>query len=127
MSVVGEAKILGHVQTTKLQSSELARQLVQHLGPTLVALIADVRDRKLPYKWAQADGPRPRDAALQRLQVAHRCWITVATAEGEDTARSWFIGANPRLDEESPAVTIRNGDFRSALIAAVAFVDGTDN
>jgi hypothetical protein len=123
MTLLDEA-ITSHVETARLPASELARQLVQHLGPTLVALTAGVRDRKLPHKWAQADGPRPRDGALARLQVAHRCWNILATSESEDVARSWFIGANPRLGEESPAVAIREGEdrFREVIAAAVAFV-----
>ncbi|QIS17137.1 hypothetical protein [Nocardia terpenica] len=125
MSVPNGA-IASHVETARLPHPELARQLVQHLGPTLVALIANVRDRKLPHKWAQADGPRPRDAALVRLQVAHRCWSMLATAEGSDTARSWFIGANPRLGEESPALAIREGRYPEVVAAAVAFVDGSE-
>ncbi|MBF6171890.1 hypothetical protein [Nocardia blacklockiae] len=124
---VPNGAITSHVETARLRPSELARQLVQHLGPTLVALVAGVRDRKLPHKWAHADGPRPRDAALARLQVAHRCWILLATAESEDVARSWFIGANPRLGEESPAVAIREGRYAEVIAAAVAFVDGSGN
>ncbi|MCC3317551.1 hypothetical protein [Nocardia africana] len=127
MTVANALAITSHVDTAKLRPAELARQLVQHLGPTLVALLAGVRDRKLPHKWSHAEGPTPRDAALARLQVAHRCWIILATAEDSDVARSWFIGANPRLGEESPALAIRADRFRETIAAAVAFVDGSDN
>ncbi|GAH52627.1 unnamed protein product, partial [marine sediment metagenome] len=34
---------------------------------------------------------------LARLEVAYRAWTTLAAAAGEDVARAWFIGANPRL------------------------------
>jgi hypothetical protein len=111
----------------RLAPAELARQLVQHLGPTLVAVLAGVRDRKLPHKWATEGGPTPRPEALQRLQVAHRAWVAVASSEGDDVARAWFIGANPRLDEVPPYEAIRDGEFRKAMAAAAAFVDGTDN
>ncbi|MFF0489299.1 hypothetical protein ACFYTQ_09765 [Nocardia sp. NPDC004068] len=117
--------ISSHLETSRLPPAELARQLVQQLGPTLVALIAGVRDRKLPHKWAQIGGPRPRDAALARLQVAHRCWILLADNESPDVARSWFIGANPRLGEESPAVAIREDRFADVIAAAVTFVEGS--
>ncbi|MFF3574109.1 hypothetical protein ACFYXQ_40825 [Nocardia jiangxiensis] len=126
MSALDEV-IASHVETSRLPTSELARQLVHNLGPTLVALVANVRDRKLPYKWSQTDGPRPRDAALTRLQVAHRCWSILAAPEGADVARAWFIGANPRLDEDSPAIAIREGRYREVITAAVAFVDSSDN
>ncbi|MQY23560.1 hypothetical protein [Nocardia macrotermitis] len=120
MSAPHEA-VTSHAETSRLPASELARQLVHNLGPTLVALLADVRDRKLPYKWSQTDGPRPRDAALTRLQVAHRCWNMLSGTESADVARSWFIGANPHLDEESPAIAIRDGRYREVITAAVAF------
>jgi len=101
VTVVDDA-ILNHTRTLKLPTAELARQLVSHLGPTLVAGLAGVRDRKLPHKWAIDGGPTPRPEALARLQVAHRAWEALATSEGEDIARAWFIGANPRLDEVPP-------------------------
>lgn len=126
MIVVNEA-ILNHTRTVRLPSAELARQLVSHLGPTLVAAMANVRDRKLPHKWAHEGGPTPRPDALTRLQVAHRAWSTLATAEGDDIARAWFIGANPRLGEMPPYLAIREGEFNRVMAAAAAFVDGTDN
>lgn len=126
MSAV-DTTILAHTETVRLPSAELARQLVQHLGATVVAVLAGVRDKKLPYKWSTPDGPTPRTEALQRLQVAHRAWVAVATAEGEDIARAWFIGANPRLDEQPPFMAISTGAFGSVMSAAAAFVDGTDN
>ena len=126
MPLVDDA-VLHHTETVRLPPAELARQLVQHLGPTLVAVLAGVRDRKLPHKWATEGGPTPRPEALQRLQVAHRAWCAVAGSEGDDVARAWFIGANPRLDEVPPYEAIREGEFRKVMAAAAAFVDGTDN
>ncbi|SIE11791.1 hypothetical protein [Mycobacteroides abscessus] len=126
MTAVNDDTILNHVQTVRLPVPELARQLVAHLGATVVAALAGVRDRGLPHKWAVDGGVTPRPAALTRLQVAHRAWVTVATAEGEDIARAWFLGANPRLDETPPYLAIREGEFNKVMAAAVAFVDGTD-
>ncbi len=126
MPVVDDA-VLNHTKTVRLPHAELARQLVQHLGPTMVAVMAGVRDRKLPHKWASEGGPTPRAEALQRLQVAHRAWCAVASSEGDDVARAWFIGANPRLQEVPPYLAIRDGEFRKVMTAAAAFVDGTDN
>lgn len=122
MSAPHEA-VASHAEASRLPTSELTGQLVHNLGPTLVALVANVRDRKLPYKWSQTDGPRPRDAALTRLQVAHRCWSILSSTESADVARAWFIGANPHLEEDSPAIAIRDGRYREVITAAVAFAD----
>ena len=106
---------------------ELARQLVSHLGPTLVATLANVKDRRLPHRWAQADGPEPRVESQARLQTAHRIWSDLSTAESDTVARSWFIGANPRLGEQSPVFALREGKEQEVLAAAKAFIAGSDD
>lgn len=116
-----------YADTTRLTRHELVRQLVRHLGPTLVATLANVRDSKLPYKWAKADGPEPRDDAYARLMAAHRLWTSISTAENDYVARAWFIGANPRLGEEAPVMALRAGDITAVLSAGKAFVDGVDD
>lgn len=116
-----------HVETTRLTRHELVRQLIKHLGPTLVAALSNVRDSKLPYKWAKADGPEPRDEAYKRLMAAHRLWTMISNAENEYVARAWFIGANPRLGEEAPVMVLRSGDISAVMSAGRAFVEGTDD
>jgi len=116
-----------HSQTTKLSSHELVRRLNSHLGTTLVATLAGVRDRKLPYKWAVAGGPVPRDEPYRRLQAAHRVWTMISDADNGYIARAWFIGANPRLEEQSPVMRLREGDIPAVMAAAKAFVEGLDD
>jgi hypothetical protein len=114
-----------HAATIRMNIHEVANQLVGHLGATLVATLAGVSDRKLPYRWAKPDGPMPGDEAQQRLQAAHRIWLVLANSESEHVVRAWFIGANPVLDEIPPVMALRAGELRKALKAAEAFVNGT--
>lgn len=116
-----------HGKTIRLTTPELVRQLVSHLGPTLVATIANVADKKLPHRWAKVDGPAPRSQSLERLQMAHRIWGLISASDNETVARAWFIGANPRLGEESPVMAIREGRGAEAHKAAVAFTEGLDD
>jgi hypothetical protein len=116
-----------HQLATRLDTHEMIRQLNSHLGPTLVATLANVRDRKLPHKWAAAGGPEPRPEAYKRLHAAHRIWTMISGAESDHIARAWFIGANPRLAEEAPVMCLREGDLQAVLSAAKAFVAGTDD
>lgn len=110
-----------HQETTKLDLDQVVQHLNTHLGPTLVALLAGVNDRKLPGKWAsKAVAPRPD--AEKRLRAAHRAWMTVATAETDHIARAWFIGANPHLGEDSPIEALREGLVKETLAAAKHFV-----
>ena len=116
-----------YAASAKMDVHELVRQLTVHLGPTLVATLANVRSRQMPHKWAQADGPIPSPESHRRLMAAHRIWSAISEREGDDTARAWFIGANPRLGEEAPSFVLRKGDLKEVLAAAQAFLDGIDD
>lgn len=99
------------------------QELLDELGPTLVAYVADVRSRQMPARWATGESA-PRAEAAGRLAAAHRAFRIVGMSDGPDVARRWFIGANPRLGC-SPAEAIRNGRGDAAIAAAHAFADDT--
>lgn len=115
-----------HNRTTTLDIHETTRQLVSHLGTTAVSFLAGAKDSKQSAKWADADGPEPRQEAQRRLMAAHRAWQMLATAENDYVARNWFIGTNPRLEEISPLEALREGEIKQVLDAATAFWEGTD-
>lgn len=113
----------GHVDTTRMETYEIARELTDALGPTLVAVLAGVRDRKLPSKWAKEGGPVPRPESLRKLQTAHRVWRFIKSHDNEWVAKAWFIGLNPLLDEKPPVVALNEGRDREVVEAARAFVE----
>ena len=110
-------------QTTRMDIHQVAKELTDALGPTLVAVLAGIRDRKLPTKWSRNDGPTPRDEAQSRLRTAHRAWRQLVSAESEHVARAWFIGLNPLLGEKPPTVALADGLEREVLMAAQAFCE----
>lgn len=112
-----------HVETAKISTREIAGELTCALGPSVVAILAGVRDRKLPAKWAKKDGPTPRDESIQRLQAAHRIWRAISEEESPEVAKVWFIGLNPLLEEKPPMVALNEGRIREALEAARAFLE----
>lgn len=112
-----------HVLASRLDVHELARQLNLHLGPTIVAFLADAADRRIAARWARVDGPQPRAEAEKRLRFAHRVWAEIASAEGDSVSRAWFVGTNPRLNEVTPIEAIRGGQFADVSSAAHAFVE----
>lgn len=120
-----QAAVSSHAETTRLDVHELVRRLNSHLGATLVAALAGVRDSKLPYRWAKPDGPTPNVEAEERLRAAHRAWLMLADAESDHVARSWFVGANPLLGEVPPVIALRDGEVQAVLRAADAFIAGT--
>lgn len=123
--MTADVMLEAHDGTVRLDIHEVVRRLNNHLGATLVALLAGSRDSKAPYRWASPDGPVPRDDTQDRLRVAHRLWVAIADAEDEHTARAWFIGINPVLDETSPVMALREGRTRDVALAARAFLTGT--
>lgn len=102
---------------------DIARVLVAGLGPTLVAAMTGSKDRKLPAKWAKADGPSPRPEFLNRLQFGHRAWSTLVQNENEHVARAWFIGGNPLLGEATPLTAIREDRSAEVMRAVDAFLN----
>lgn len=125
MDMPTDAVVSGHAETTRLETDELVRRLNSHLGATVVAALAGVRDSKLPYRWAKPDGPTPNAEARARLMMAHRVWLLLSDAESDHVARSWFVGANPLLGEVAPFMALRAGDTQPVLLAAEAFTEGT--
>jgi len=114
-----------HNRATKLDVREITRRLNQQLGATLVAGLTGSKDRKISYRWAQHDGPEPKEATIRRLQFAYTQWTLISEVEGEHVARMWFIGSNPWLDSETPVDGIRDGRFKEVAAAAQAFVEDT--
>lgn len=106
-----------------MSSTELVRELLEQLGPTIVAALTNTRDRTLPAKWIIKDGPEAPAAALARLQAAYQAWSTVAKVHGEEIARAWFTGANPRLHDQTPYIAIREHRCTEVLAAAEEFID----
>ena len=103
---------------------DIVRQLNAALGPTVVAAMSGSKDRRLPIRWAKADGPEPRTKAARRLRFAHRQWTLLAAADGEHVARQWFIGGNPHLSENTPVTAIREDRHDEVANAVDSFIAG---
>lgn len=112
-----------HAATARMDIHEVARQLNQHLGASLVAAMVGTPDRKLPIKWAKTNGPTPGADYSRRLQFGHRTWNLIAAAEGDHVARNWFIGANPMLSEDTPLTGIREDRLDQVAAASVALIN----
>lgn len=110
-------------RTAKMDIHAIARALTQALGPSLVAVLSGVRDRKLPSKWSKDDGPVPRDNAQRRLMTAHRVWVALSETYDAHVARSWFISLNPLLDETPPVVALNEDRDREVIEAARALLE----
>ncbi|MEB0265077.1 TA system antitoxin ParD family protein [Cryobacterium sp. 10I5] len=102
---------------------EITRRLNAALGETLVAALAYSNDPQASHGWATEGGLLPPRGAITRLAFAYEQWQKIAAAEGEQVARLWFVGANPRLDNDAPVNAIREGLLEEVDHAAQALVD----
>ena len=110
-----------HSAAAPMHVAERIAELVGNLGPTLVAVIAGTRNRDDVPDW-ELDVSSPDDDQLDRIGAAWDVWNLVSADAGDDIARAWFIGANPRLGE-SPAVALGKGRLDEVRSAAGAFLE----
>lgn len=106
----------GHQKATEPGISEITGYLQEILGQKLIAHVADVSDPSAVAMWT------PQAEHDKRLRCAYETVQLLVTRESPDTVRAWFLGLNPQLGDQSPAQSIRAGDFRDVLMAAKAFL-----
>lgn len=101
----------------------LVRDLIDGLGPTLVAALAGETDLRLVQRWTDGVAPFPTAGLRERLACAHRVWRRVAAAEGDGVAREWFVASNPWLQDDTVVAAIAESRLTEVSIAAQALVD----
>jgi hypothetical protein len=110
-----------HRSATEATTADLVTTLEEALGRQLVAALADV-DPKTVDRWRE--GRKPRSESEARLRTAFQVYQLLLTRDSEHTARAWFIGLNPQLDDVSPIEVLRKGRLREVLVAAKSFTLG---
>jgi len=114
-----------HAATARMDIHEVARQLNSPWDPRL-----SLRSPALPTVSRRSAGPSPtaRPRGLPTPVGGHpagRAWTHTAGAEGEHVARSWFIGANPVLQETTPLTAIRNDRGDDLMLAVKVLLENT--
>ncbi|MEV1084994.1 XRE family transcriptional regulator [Streptomyces sp. NPDC050211] len=111
-----------HEQAMKTEIDAIAQFLQEVLGQRLTAIIAGVSDWKTVGRWARGQN-KPRPDSDARLREAYRIFHQLQAHDSPDVVRAWFVGANPHLDDESPAVALSEDRSKEVSAAARAFVD----
>ena len=106
-----------HSHAMEMPISEVARELIDLLGATVVAIIGGVNETRAVQQWTTGRKPQRQNVLRFALQLA------TMIAEGEDTevVRAWFEGSNPHLADAVPALMLRNrplSEVQSDLMAA---------
>ncbi len=109
-----------HARATRAEISTVAGYLQDVLGQRLAAVVAGVSDAKAVGQWARGERS-PHPDAVARLRNAFQVVQLMMSKESSDTVRAWFMGMNPELGDESPAVMIGQ-DPKAVLQAARSFL-----
>jgi hypothetical protein len=109
---------------TKTPWTEKARYLQELFGQREAAVIAGVRDAKTVGRWIRGD-QLPQPAQQKRLAAAFQIAKLIEIATTRSLAQAWFLGMNPGLDDQQPAMVIANdpdGGGQRVMQAARTFL-----
>lgn len=103
----------------------MASTLVDVMGKTIVAGIVGIRNPKTISRWASGEVTNVRDRySEERLVAMYQVVSFLQEYIGNDTIRAFMLGMAPELDDEAPAIALREGNFKGAMIAARNLVAG---
>lgn len=101
----------------------VASVLQEVLSRRITAFIVGVKDAKTVSRWASGEVTEIRDPEVeQRLRAAYAITQMLLDVCSPSTAKSWYLGMNPELDDLSPAEAIQEGKAREVMAAARVFV-----
>ena len=110
-----------HARVMALSSHAVVRELVDVLGATNVAVIGGVNETRAVQQWMTSRVPQ----RLDELRFALQLVMMIADKADAQTARAWFQGSNPHLDDKVPALMLREQPLsqiqRPLMEAARAF------
>ena len=91
----------------RFTTEEIVSGLRDILGARLVAYIGHVSSTRPVSEWA--DGLRkPSEEVVDRLRTSYFIAALLRESEGPATVQSWFKGMNPQLNDQAPALLLRN-------------------
>ncbi|TAM67793.1 MAG: hypothetical protein EPN48_12290 [Microbacteriaceae bacterium] len=108
-----------YVRAIESEITPAVKSLVETLGKALVAVIVD-RDVRTISRWVAGSGPNGDDEqkrVIDTLQIVE----LLLSGDSPTVVRSWFMGMNPQLDDESPAELLAEGRVREVMAAARAY------
>ena len=117
-----------HNLAMELPIQQAAEQLCELLGATNVAAIGGVKETRAVAQWISGEREPQRPHVLRfALQLA----LMISSIASRDTARAWFHGANPHLDDRAPFMLLRDEPLEEVqaplMIAARSFAARATN
>jgi hypothetical protein len=84
---------------------EITVDLQDTLGPKLTALSVGANDAQDVVKWASGE-THPGEDVEQKLRHAYSIVRLLRPLESSESIRAWFLGMNPELDDQAPALVL---------------------
>ena len=111
-----------HARAIRATVPEMATELQTIFGQKLTAVITGIQDPKSVGAWARST-QTPHPPIERRLREAFHITSLLLQAESPQTVRAWFMGMNPHLDDQPPAVVLGEEDGPTRVLrAARAFL-----
>lgn len=117
--------IEAHRKAVDADLQTMASTLVEVMGRALVAGMVGIRNPKTISRWASGEVTSVRDRySEERLIAAFQVVSFLQEYLGNETIRAFLLGMAPELDDEAPAIALREGNFKGAMKAARNLVAG---
>lgn len=114
-----------HHKALQADLQEMASTLVEVMGRAVIAGIVGIRNPKTISRWASGEVTNVRDRySEERLIATYQVVTFLQEYFANETIRAFMFGMNPVLDDEAPAIALKEGNFKGAMGAARNFVAG---
>lgn len=124
-----EDKDIRHLAEQAVETTEFKDKVAflnDALTPRMVAFITGVDNGYVVREWAMGSVIKREEYHFESMSKKIDCAFFITkllnSHDSLNVIRSWFIGMNPDLDDNSPAGYIRQGRFKDARSAATAFL-----
>ncbi|MCA9834340.1 MAG: hypothetical protein KC435_10355 [Thermomicrobiales bacterium] len=122
---MSQATTIAHQKAVHASLQEMATTLTEALGRVLVAGIVGVRNPKTVTRWVNGEVTSIRDRySEERMLALYQIVVFMQEYEADETIRAFMIGMNPVLDDASPAMELREGNFDNVMGAAKVMITG---
>lgn len=119
MTSITSPGMMAHLQSVRLPIEQVVSELRDLLGAKLVAYIGNVSETRAVRQWAEGSRSAQGETG-QKLRTAYQIAGLIAEAEeSKKILQAWFQGANPQLDDVSPARVLREHRSDSDEVIAV--------
>lgn len=113
-----EAIAEAHRRAMTTPPPEMAGWMQDVFGRGVTALVSGVNDAVTVSRWAA--GTRPPPEHLTRLRTAFHIATLIAIVDSPQTARAWFMGMNPELDQHSAVIILADEPERASEVMGAA-------